>query len=156
MKISTLFETIAKIKEHSEEHANERMVQKHIDFFGMPVCVEIVKGGVKYSTTRDGEPWQKTLKCDYGYFDGVSGGDGEFLDCYIGPALEEPSCNVFIIKQMSPDGNNFDEHKIMIGFSDMAYAKEVYLQHCHTEKCFGGIKQTSLDEFRKILNKITS
>jgi hypothetical protein len=153
MKITDLQK---RITEHSEEHVDDRMVQKHIDFFGMPVCVEIVAGGVKYSTTRDGEPWQKTLKCDYGYFDGITGGDGEFLDCYIGPNVNEPSCNVYVVNQMSPDGSQFDEHKVMIGFADIKEAKRVYLEHCHTNKCFGGIKQLRIDDFRAILNKIAN
>lgn len=150
--------TVMKIKdiiqEHSTEHSNDRMVQKHLDFFGMPVCIEIVKGGVKYSTTREGKPWQKTMKCDYGYFDGITGNDGEFLDCFIGPAFDEPSCDVFVVKQMSPDGKKFDEHKIMIGFSEISEAKQMYLQHCHTPNCFGSIKSMPLDKFKSIIHSV--
>ena len=143
---------LKKISESSEEEKNDRMVQKHIDFFGMPVCVEIIKGGVKYSKSFNGEPWQRTLKCDYGYFEDVNGADGDFLDCYIGPDYTMPESKVYIVKQMRPDGSEFDEDKIIIGCLSLQDAKALYMSHCHSEKCFGGIKEFTIDEFRKILD----
>ena len=104
MKIKDLQQ---KLTEHSEEHVDDRIVQDHVDFFGMPVCVEIVAGGVKHSTNRDGEPWQKTFKCDYGYFEGITGGDGEFLDCYIGPNVENPNCCL----GFDPDGKDLQRSR---------------------------------------------
>jgi len=139
--------------EDSEENKNDRMVQKHIDFFGLPVCVEIIRGGVKYSETYDGKPWQRTMKCDYGYFDGITGADGEYLDCYVGPDYKLPESKVYIVKQMRPDGSEFDEDKIIIGCMTDQQAKDLYMEHCHSEKCFGGIKEYTIDQFRELLSK---
>ena len=32
-------------------------------------------------------------------------------------------------------------------------AKDLYLEHCHTPKVYGGIKELTIDEFRKYLDK---
>ena len=149
MKISDLENALT---EDSEENKNDRLVQKHIDFFGMPICVEIIKGGVKYSKTFEGVPWQRTLKCDYGYFDGVTGEDDEYLDCYVGPNHTIPEGKVYIIKQMRPNGIDYDEDKIIIGCMSLDEAEKLYMEHCHSEKCFGGIKEYTVDQFRDFLN----
>ena len=141
------------LMEDSEENKDDRLVQKHLDFFGMPVCVEIIAGGVKYSTTHDGKPWQRDMKCDYGYFDGITGEDGEYLDCYIGSEYESHDSKVYVIKQMRPDGSAFDEDKIIIGCKSQEEAKNLYMKHCHSEKCFGGIKEYTIDQFKDSLNK---
>ena len=150
MKLSNILKII---NESSEAEVHDRMVQKHIDFFGMPVCVEIIRGGVKYSKTFKGEPWERTLKCDYGYFEGITGADGEFLDCYVGPNFTLPESKVYVIKQMRPDGSQFDEHKLVIGCMSVEEAKALYLEHCHSPKVYGGIKEYTIDEFRKVIEK---
>jgi len=152
MKISDLNKAIKNLSEHSEEHKDDRIVQKHFDFFGMPVCVEICAGGTKYSKSYKGVPWQRHMKCDYGYFDGVTSGDGEYLDCYIGNDLDNRKNKVYVIKQMRPDGSEFDESKVMIGFPSEKAAKDMYMLHCHTDKCFGGITEYTIDEFRKTIH----
>lgn len=151
MKVSDLLNAL---NESSEAEKNDRMVQKHIDFFGIPVCVEIIRGGVKYSTTFHGKPWQRIMHCDYGYFDGVNGADGDYLDCYIGQSYENPENKVYIVKQMRPDGSEFDENKIMIGCLSKDEAKDLYMQHAHSPKVFGGIQEITIDQFRKYIDKI--
>ena len=153
-KMDPKYDYLNSLLEDSEENKDDRMVQKHIDFFGMPICIEIIRGGVKYSKTFKGEPWQRTLKCDYGYFDGVTGADGEYLDCYVGPDYEMPESKVYVIRQMRPDGSEFDEDKIIIGCMEEIDAKNLYMEHCHSEKCFGGIKEYTIDQFRNILNDL--
>lgn len=153
VKTDHLPEYLDELIEHSEEHKDDRIVQQHIDFFGLPVCVEIIKGGVKYSKSYDGKPWQREMKCDYGYFDGVTSGDGEYLDCYICDDYGNPNNKVYVIKQMRPDGSEFDESKVMIGCNSEKMAKDVYLSHCHTSKCFGGITEYTIDEFKETLDK---
>lgn len=141
------------VNEHSVEHLNDRIVQQSIDFFGMPVCVEIVKGGVKHSKSKEGKPWQRKMKCDYGYFEGVTAGDGEFLDCYIWRDYANPNNQVYVIKQMTPDGKEFDESKVMLGCASEQMAKDVYIAHCHTNKCFGDITPYTIEEFRNTIQK---
>ena len=50
------------------------------------------------------------------------------------------------------NGSEFDEDKIIIGCLSLQDAKALYMSHCHSEKCFGGIKEFTIDEFRKILD----
>jgi hypothetical protein len=154
MKIQDLQKQLSSnaITEHSEEHKNDRIVQKKFDFHGVPVFVEIIKGGMKYSTTYDGKPWQRKMNCDYGYFDGITSGDGEYLDCYIGDDVQNLDNKVYVIKQMRPDGSEFDESKAMIGFPSEDEAKKMYMSHCHTPKCFGGLTEYNIDDFKKTIN----
>lgn len=142
------------LKEDCEENIHKRIVQKSIDFYDMKVCIEIVSGGIKYSTNSfTGEPWQKTYTCDYGYFDGFTGADGDFVDVYVDTHVDDPTCNIFVIAQLSPDGKKFDENKVMIGCKSADRAKELYLANCHNELCFGGIKEYKIDHFRELLHK---
>ncbi len=128
--------------------------KKEIDFFGLPIKIQILKGDKKTGKNKfTGEPWEKTMAAHYGFIDGVKGSDGEFLDCFIGPDAHNEANNVYIVTQMTPDGKRFDEQKIMLGFQSIDQAKQAYLDSCHTEKCFGGIKEMKLEPFKDLIYK---
>lgn len=134
-----LMKLIDILNESSPDELHDRMVQKRIVVQGIPVSVEIINGGTKHGQTQDGQPWQRDMKCDYGYIEHIVGDDGDFLDCYVG----DPDCKndaIYVVHQLTPDGSKFDEDKVMLGFNSAVEAKEMFLKHCHKpNKMYGGM-----------------
>lgn len=84
---------------------------------------------------RHGPDWIQKMANDYGYIEDTIGADGDEVDAFIGPNLES-EC-IFIIEQVKENGD-FDEHKVMIGFSNMAEAKDAY--HANYPEGWNGLK----------------
>lgn len=72
----------------------------------------------------DAKPWSVTCMAHYGYIAGTKGADGDAVDVFVGPAPE--SLRVFVVNQKARDGS-FDEHKVMLGFSDQDQACTAYM-----------------------------
>jgi len=79
---------------------------------------------------QDGKPWSITCMAHYGYVNGTKGADGDAVDVFVGPAPE--SLCVYVINQVkkvdrSFDEPVFDEHKVMLGFTDQVQACTAYM-----------------------------
>lgn len=95
---------------------------------------------------RHGKDWIQKMAHDYGYINGMTGADGDEMDVFIGPNPDAKS--LYVVEQNNEDGN-FDEHKIMAGFSNIGEAKDAY--HANYPKGWNGMKNISEvknDEFR--------
>jgi hypothetical protein len=73
---------------------------------------------------QDGKPWSITCMAHYGYVNGTKGADGDAIDVFVGPAPE--SLRVYVINQ-NGKGGTFDEHKVMLGFTDQDQACAAYM-----------------------------
>jgi len=82
-------------------------------YHDLPVVIETPAG-----TVRRGYNFVTTMPADYGYIRGVTGADGDQVDCWVGPS--HASNKVFVIDQRNLDTGEFDEHKCMLGY----YSKE--------------------------------
>ena len=126
---------------------DNRSIKKHIDFFGLPICIEILKGDTKYSKRHDGTIWSRTMDCDYGYFDGIVSDDGEFLDCYVvndGANFHR----VYAIEQYTTfaAGHKYDETKLIVGVNSMHEARELYLKHCQSPECMQFVTSLAIED----------
>lgn len=74
-------------------------------------------------TLRYGSDWVQKMANDYGYIEDTIGEDGDEMDCFIGP---NPEAENFYVVEQNKDNGEFDEHKIMLGFSNIAEAKDAY------------------------------
>lgn len=92
---------------------------------GMSIKIESPKGSTRKSVSIDGVPWESILPADYGYIVGTNGADGDEVDVYIGP---NPNSElVFIVDQNEIITGNFDEHKVILGATNLKEAKEIYV-----------------------------
>lgn len=90
---------------------------------GLPVTIETPM----YQSRRgkqDGVPWSVLCMAHYGYINGTKGADGDAVDVFVGPMPE--SRTVFVVNQQNKDGA-FDEHKVLLGFTDEEAARTAYL-----------------------------
>jgi hypothetical protein len=91
------------------------------DFHGLRIVVETPKG-----TRRTGYGWSVQMPSDYGYVSGTSSAEGprEQMDAFVGDDLTAP--RVWVVEQRNLGTNNFDEHKLMCGFSSKDEAVSTY------------------------------
>jgi len=107
----------------------------HLRVDSIPGTIETKKGGTRKGIDRKGKPWQFKMKDAYGYLKGTESrepdGRGGFdqIDAFFGPYLD--SGHAVIINQKKDPAKpmsleNFDEHKIMLGYRDTEEAQEAY------------------------------
>lgn len=119
----------------------------HISVKGMRIAIESPKGSRRY---YDNGRKYNVMKNHYGYFNITKGKDGDAVDVFLGPDIENFE-NVYCIDQNTP-GGDFDETKVMLGFSSKEEAKDAYMSNYDENwKGFGNITAVSLDDFKKWL-----
>ena len=95
-----------------------------INIQGLTIAIENPRGGKRRGVAPDGTEWEVVMPAHYGYFLGTLGADGDHVDVYIGPNPE--SNKVYIVDQVDTETQEFDEHKIMIGFDSIVQANKIY------------------------------
>ena len=129
-----------------KEAGNYRKGHLHLD--GYNITIENPKGSVRRGTDSKGNAWENTLNNDYGYIRGTEGVDGDHIDVYLSDNPTEG--NVFVVDQVNPETREFDEHKVMYGFSSAEEAREAYLANFSEGwNGLGTITEVSKDEFKK-------
>ncbi len=128
-------------------------IKKRYDFAGLPIAVENVAGSIRLWKDVDGKETGSTkMLCDYGFIEGHLSGDGEELDCYIGPNAE--AADVYVVHQLkAPDYRGHDEDKVMLGFYSADDAKACFLAHRNDARAFGSMSVIPLERFKVALNR---
>lgn len=117
---------------------------EEFDLHGLSIAIETPKG-----MARNGNGWQVVMPAHYGYISGVTGADGDELDCYVGP--DRDSRKVFVVDQLTLDGSRFDEHKVMLGFANAASAEKAYRAGHHLSgMTFGAMTEMSMKHFKML------
>ncbi len=102
---------------------------------GVEIAIENPAGYVRSGVSRQGVAWQQTMNSGYGYFtskpgaDTVEGKPTEGVDVYVGPDITVPMA--YVINQAKDPsqeavGENFDEHKVMVGYPSQQAATDAY------------------------------
>lgn len=134
--------------EAQKEAGNYKM--GHISVKGMKISIENPKGSYRRGKDKNGKEWKTLMKNHYGYFNVTKGKDGDAVDVFIGPNIENFE-NVYCVDQKNTNGE-FDETKVMLGFDSKDEAKNAYLSNYSADwKGFMGITGVSLSTFKKWL-----
>lgn len=97
----------------------------YTSFQGLPISIENKKGSVRSGVnSHTGKEWSVTMPFDYGYIKGTKGADGQAVDVFLGPIKDAKF--VFIVHQNKPDGSDYDEDKVFLGFKSADAAKAAY------------------------------
>lgn len=123
----------------------------HVKIDGLDITIENPKGGIRKGTDKNGNQWQTEMANDYGYIRGSESVDGDHIDIFLSDNPTEGK--VYVVDQINPDTQEFDEHKVMYGFNSVEEAKAAYLAN-YTKgwKGLGNITEVSKEEFRKWLD----
>ena len=131
-----------------KEAGNYRM--GHISVKGMRISIENPIGSKRYFTKENGERGFVVMNNHYGYFNVSKGKDGDAVDVFIGPNIENFE-RVYCIDQSKKDGT-FDETKVMLGFDSKQEAKDAYLSNYNSGWTgFMAITSVPLITFKKWL-----
>jgi len=121
---------------------------------GLKISIENPVESTRCGIGKNGNMWSNKMPFTYGYFRGTVGKDGDPIDVYLGPVIDE-DFDVYIIDQVDEDTRAFDEHKVMFGFESKEQAREAYSE-CFEDTWtgFGNITTISLKKFKQwISNK---
>ena len=120
----------------------------HIKVDGYDITIENPKGSIRHGTDANGKSWETEMHNTYGYIRGTEGVDGDHIDVFLSDNPTNGS--VFVVDQINPSTNEFDEHKVMYGFNSEAEAKEAYLaNYSKGWKGLGNITEVSREDFKK-------
>ena len=126
----------------------------HIKVQGMDITIENPEGSERRGVSPEGEEWTTLMKAHYGYFKRTEGKDGDQIDAFINPGQRTKQDNVYIVDQINPETGKFDEHKVMVGYSDLGTAEQAYLANYEEGwQGLGNISEVPADEFKAWLKK---
>ena len=118
-----------------------------LKFQGLMITIENPRGTIRRGTTLDGEEWKSKMPHHYGFIRGVTGADGDELDCFVGPNPAAPFA--YVVNQKEPTNGEFDEHKVMLGFDSPEEAKDAYLAAYQAGwDGYDGMISIPMDEFK--------
>ena len=135
--------------EAQKEAGNYR--KGHVKIDGLDITIENPKGGIRKGTDKNGKKWQTEMANDYGYIRGSQSVDGDHIDIFLSDNPTEGK--VYVVDQINPDTQEFDEHKVMYGFNSAEEAEAAYLAN-YTKgwKGLGNITEVSKEDFKKWLD----
>ena len=96
----------------------------HVRFQDFDITIETPRGATRTGVSPEGVPWSVVLPAHYGYIKGTEGADQEQVDVYLGE--DDRSQIAFVVDQIDPATGNFDEHKVILGASDIQGAENLY------------------------------
>lgn len=130
-----------------KEASNYKMA--HISVKGMKISIENPAGSKRYYE-ENGEKKYNVIKNHYGYFNITKGKDGDAVDVFIGPNIDDFD-TVYCVDQKNKN-SEFDETKVMLGFNSKKEAKQAYFDNYSPNwKGFMSITGVSLKLFKKWL-----
>ena len=92
---------------------------------GLRLSIENPAGSVRKGTDSNGKAWEVTMPHHYGRILGTTGADKDHVDFFLGPDPASPMA--FVVNQKKPGNGHFDEHKVMLGFTNPGTAARGYL-----------------------------
>lgn len=126
-------------------------IKKKVEVQGVPIHIEWKKGETRLYKKNGVVKYERLMKADYGYIPETKDSDGEEIDVYLGPDTSAPTA--YVIKQMKKSGD-FDENKVMVGYSSKAKARESYDHHMGgCKEFFGGISAVAVSSLRALFGE---
>ncbi len=122
-------------------------VKKRVDFQGITIYIDRPKGFEMSGKDREGTPWKRVYKYDYGFIPKTLGGDDDGLDVFIGP---DPKATAAYWAMQSKHDGTFDEYKVFLGFPSRDAALGAYRDHIPL-KLLKGMSTMSVDMMKAML-----
>lgn len=114
---------------------------------GLTIAIETPAGTVRRGRNRHGVTWEHRLVYDYGEILGTKGMDGDPVDIFLGPHIDEAPCVYVVHQRRVNDWKEYDEDKCMAGFMSEDEAKAAFLA-CYSDPRFlGPVTTIPVDDF---------
>lgn len=118
----------------------------HINLQGLNIAIENPRGSERKGVDKDGNEWSHSMSDHYGYIKRTTGADGDQVDVYVGP--EPFSQRVFVVDQKDQGSGKFDEHKVMIGYTNQAAAVKAYKSNFDKGWNVGDVTEMKMPDFK--------
>lgn len=118
-----------------------------VEWRGLTIAIENPAGSVRRGTNRHGVSWEIRMRFDYGEVLGSMGVDGDPVDIYLGPALEDAPMVYVVHQRKVGRWDEYDEDKAMAGFMTEEDAKQAFLSNYNDPRFLGPITAMPVDEF---------
>ena len=113
----------------------------HITIKGLPITIENPKG-----SSRRGKKQTE----HYGYIRLTEGKDGDHLDVFVNPEIQtDYRASVYVIDQMDQETGQFDEHKVMLGYTNQLSAVRAYKRNYDKGWKVGPVTAIEMPAFKK-------
>lgn len=126
----------------------------HARVSGFDVAIENPAGSIRKGKARNGKEWEVKMPVAYGYLKGSKGADGDPIDVFVGKNLD--SDRIYVIDQIVPGSNRFDEHKVIMGASSPDEARDIYIKSFSDgrgARRLGAMQPMSREKFQKWIGK---
>lgn len=121
--------------------------KRTIAWHGLVLAIENEAGSLRSGKSRGGVIWERRIHFPYGYVKGTDGVDGDEVDIYVGPHLEDAKTVYVIHQRKYGDWKAYDEDKCMLGFASQQEAEAAYLMNYDDPRFLGPVTAMSVDEF---------
>ena len=125
-------------------------IKERTSWHGLPIGIENPAGSFRTFKMPSGESAKRKMRVPYGEFTRTEGADGDGVDVFMAGNGDK----AHVIDQLDHTGRKFDEHKVILGASSMAEAKQLYLDHYQKGwKGFGGITELDANQLKRWLKE---
>lgn len=145
----------------AQKEAGNYKKGKAFTLSGLRIVVENPRGSKRKGTDPDGREWSNEMTAHYGDIKqtvGAEGNPGEGVDVFVGQS--PGSKKVWIVDAIDQDTGAFDEHKVLMGFTDKESALDAYLGSYNAgsvntpiEWEAGPVSEVTVDELKKWLDE---
>lgn len=118
-----------------------------VQWRGLTIAIENPAGSVRRGRNRHGVSWEIRMRYDYGEVVGSMGVDGDPVDIYLGPHLEDAPMVYVVHQRRVNDWDAYDEDKAMAGFLTETDAAQAFLSNYNDPRFLGPITAMPVDEF---------
>ena len=119
--------------------------QGTIDFQGIPINVENVKGSTRSGVSPEGVPWSIVMGAHYGEVANTVGADGDPVDVYVGDDARAPEVYVMQTKDLATGA--FDEVKAFLGYPTQDAALAAFRAHYDRDGFLMGVQRWTVRQF---------
>ena len=121
-------------------------VKRIIRWNRFSIAIENEQGDYRKWVDPQGKSGKTFMNFPYGFIiSQLRGHDGDSIDVYIGP--DKNSAYVFVVTQLDPKTGQYDEDKVMLGFTTAKQAVAAYQSQYNSPKFFGGVSTYWIDDF---------
>lgn len=121
--------------------------KSRVQWRGLTIAIENPAGSVRRGRNRHGVSWEIRMRYDYGEVVGSMGVDGDPVDIYLGPHLEDAPMVYVVHQRRVNDWDAYDEDKAMAGFLTETDAAQAFLSNYNDPRFLGPITAMPVDEF---------
>lgn len=124
----------------------------HLTLHGLNIAIENPAGSLRKGVDETGRKWETELHHHYGDIKNTVGADGDALDVFIKPGIDQTTVGdrIYVVDQKNVKNGLFDEHKTLMGFESEQEAREAYLSNYdHTgPQRIGALTETTAKDFK--------